>query len=241
MHPLSLSGLTSILEIKLNDQTPKGSGLRRLPADLLNGLTSLQTICFTRSGLRTLPSGFFADQSNLIQLFLSHNDLGCLPPAIFSSLSSVTTLEIDGNPKLECGGQIVSWGNLNSPSSGGGCASSTVDCAAADWVLGDPSSFGSFISSSCDDICGNHGKECLQTGLNALDGANNGGLLLAAFAEAGLTCTQILIPCESQSCGGQANCCPSWASPYSHGSSGDCFGGRPIASCSVVSVLQAAN
>ena len=96
-----------------------------LPATLLNGLSSLIYFSAHSSGLETLLAGFFSDQINLQELYLHDNAITCLPSDIFRPLTSLTRLDIQGNPDLECGGPIYSWGALASATTwdGGGCAS----------------------------------------------------------------------------------------------------------------------
>ena len=131
----AFSGLTALQKLWLHEQTAKGGGFigtqspsligATLPYDLLSGLTSLTHFSLHTASVQTLLAGFFTDQSNLLELYLHSNAMTCLPSDIFRPLANLTRIDIQGNPDLECGGPIYSWGALGAATSwdGGGCAS----------------------------------------------------------------------------------------------------------------------
>ena len=131
----AFSGLTALQKLWLHEQTAKGPGLvgthdpvligSTLPYDLLSGLNSLTHVSLHTASVQTLLAGFFTDQSSLQELYLHSNAMTCLPSDIFRPLASLTRLDIQGNPDLECGGPVFSWGALGAATiwDGGGCAS----------------------------------------------------------------------------------------------------------------------
>ena len=131
---VAFHGLFALQELYMYQQTAKGGGFHSgLPAGLLSGLSGLRVLSLHECNIRTLPAGFFAEQSGLLQLHLDTNSITCLPSDIFRPLTSLTNLDLDGNPDLECGGPIYSFGALSQPTSwdGGGCASGAGGLAAA--------------------------------------------------------------------------------------------------------------
>ena len=131
----AFTGLTALQKLWLHEQTAKGGGFigtqspsligATLPYDLLSGLSSLTHFSLHTGSVQTLLAGFFTDQSNLLELYLHSNAITCLPSDIFRPLANLTRIDIQGNPDLECGGPIYSWGALGAATSwdGGGCAS----------------------------------------------------------------------------------------------------------------------
>ena len=74
------------------------SALSTLPADLFQGLSSLNALAIRGfPSLSQLPAGLFRNLSQLNLLALSHNGLSSLPEGVFDGLSLLSSLDLGNN------------------------------------------------------------------------------------------------------------------------------------------------
>ena len=69
-----------------------------LPADVFDGLSSLQQLLLGGNQLDALPADVFAGLISLDWLWLHDNALSELPAGVFAGLTNLTTLRLSGNP-----------------------------------------------------------------------------------------------------------------------------------------------
>ena len=75
--------------------------LSQLPAGLFRNLSQLNLLALSHNGLSSLPEGVFDGLSLLSSLDLGNNNLASLPPRLFWDLSTLDTLKLQSN-SFEC-------------------------------------------------------------------------------------------------------------------------------------------
>ena len=99
------AGLTGLEFLSLHANNPVGSGRTlTLPADIFDGLTSLEELDLGRNRVPSLPTGVFDDLTALTVLNLSGGDIASVSANVFSRLSNLEVLRLSSSaPALPAG------------------------------------------------------------------------------------------------------------------------------------------
>ena len=99
------AGLTGLEFLSLHDNNPRLSGRTlTLPADIFDGLTSLEELDLGRNVIPSLPTGVFDDLTALTVLNLVGGDIASVSANVFSRLSNLESLYLTSTaPTLPAG------------------------------------------------------------------------------------------------------------------------------------------
>ncbi len=99
------AGLTGLKVLNLHNNNPVGSGRTlTLPADIFDGLTSLEELDLGRNAIPSLPTGVFDDLTVLTDLNLNGGDIASVSANVFSRLSNLELLNLTSSaPALPAG------------------------------------------------------------------------------------------------------------------------------------------
>ena len=99
------AGLTGLEFLSLHDNNPVGSGRTlTLPADIFDGLASLEELDLGRNVIQSLPTGVFDDLTALTDLNLVGGDIVSVSANVFSRLSNLESLYLTSTaPTLPAG------------------------------------------------------------------------------------------------------------------------------------------
>ena len=99
------AGLTGLEYLSLHNNNPESSGRTlTLPADIFDGLTSLEELDLGQNVIQSLPTGVFDDLTALTRLHLGDGDIASVSANVFSSLSNLEWLSLSSSaPTLPAG------------------------------------------------------------------------------------------------------------------------------------------
>ena len=99
------AGLTGLDYLNLHNNNPTSSGRTlTLPADIFDGLTSLEELNLGRNEIQSLPTGVFDDLTALTDLDLGDGDIASVSANVFSRLSNLEWLYLTSTaPALPAG------------------------------------------------------------------------------------------------------------------------------------------